>query len=82
METLFGKEIFEAGPTVQDDGLRKLNECGPQLSGNGGGDLTYFIKTFGGRSKLVGDHGCQEMDHGCLCGLVPMQMAFCWCPCQ
>lgn len=29
-----------------------------------------------GRSKLVGDHGCQEMDHWCQCGLVPMQMAF------
>jgi hypothetical protein len=26
METLCGKEIFEAGPTVQDDGLRSKAE--------------------------------------------------------
>ena len=72
METLFGKEIFEG--TVED-GLRKLNACGPQLSCDGGGASNY-VMTFGGRNW----GSCQNMDH-CLCGLVPMQMAF-WCPYQ
>jgi hypothetical protein len=50
METLSGREIFEAGP-VKDGHLWKLNECGPKLSCNGRGDsLDIFHNVW--RQKL------------------------------
>lgn len=72
MVAKYGKETLDL---PVEDGLRKLQCSGGEISCDGGGTPDYHI-TFGGR-----DWGsCQEMDP-CLCGIAPMSMAF-WCPYQ